>query len=88
MTDRKWILAGTAIALIATAGFGFGLGRLTDKPPASEPAPGKEETPHEEGFVALDAADAVKAGVLTTSIGRGGGSELVLPGRVALAANA
>lgn len=88
MTDRKWILAGTAIALIATAGVGFGLGRLTDKPAVSEPAHGKEEAPHEEGFVALDAADAVKAGVLTTSIGHGGGSELVLPGRVALAANA
>lgn len=88
MTDRKWILAGAA-ALAVTAGLGFGLGRLTDKTPAAAPAhEEKEEAPHEEGFVALGAADAVKAGVLTTTVGHGGGSELVLPGRVALAANA
>jgi len=88
MTDRKWILAGAATALIATAGLGFSLGRLTDKAPAATEEPAEEESHHEDGFVALSAADAAKAGVLTTTVGRGGGSELVLPGRVALAANA
>lgn len=88
MTDRKWILAGAA-ALAVTAGLGFGLGRLTDKTPVVASAHGeKEEATHQEGFVALDATDAVKAGVLTTTVGRGGGSELVLPGRVTLVANA
>jgi cobalt-zinc-cadmium efflux system membrane fusion protein len=88
MTARKWILAGAATALVATAGLGFGLGRLTDKTPAAAEEHAEEEAPHKEGFVALSAADAVKAGVMTTTVGRGGGSELVLPGRVALAVNA
>jgi cobalt-zinc-cadmium efflux system membrane fusion protein len=89
MTERKWILAGAATALVVTAGLGFGVGRLTDKAPVEAPAHEvKEEVGHEEGFVALSAADAVKAGVLTTTVGRGGGSELVVPGRVALAVNA
>lgn len=89
MTDRKWILAGAATALVAAIGLGFGAGRLTDKVPADAPAHEKEEgAPHEEGFVALSVADAARAGVLTTTVGRGGGSELVLPGRVALAVNA
>lgn len=87
MTDRKWILAGAA-ALALTASLGFGLGRLTDSAPAKGARAETEEAPHEEGFVALDAADALKAGVLTTTVGRGGGAELVLPGRVALSANA
>ncbi|WP_454761372.1 efflux RND transporter periplasmic adaptor subunit [Caulobacter segnis] len=88
MTNRNLLLAGAAIALIATAGLGFGLGRMTDKAPAAAEGHAEEEAPHDEGFVALSAADATKAGVLTTTVGRGGGSELVLPGRVALAANA
>lgn len=89
MNDRKWILAGAAAALVTTAGLGFGLGRLTDPAPARPPVhEEKGEAPHEEDFVALSAADAFKAGVLTTTVGRGGGSELVLPGRVALAVNA
>lgn len=87
MIARKWMMAGAATALAAALGLGYGLGRLTDKAPAPAHEQG-EEAPHEEGFVALSAADAAKAGVLTTSVGRGGGSELVLPGRVALAANA
>jgi cobalt-zinc-cadmium efflux system membrane fusion protein len=88
MTDRKWILAGTATALVVTASLGFGLGRLTDKAPAATEEHAEEEAHHEESFVALSAAEAVKAGVLTTTAGRGGGSELVLPGRVALGVNA
>lgn len=88
MTDRKWILAGAATALIVTAGLGFGLGRLTDETPSIVEGHSEKESPHEEGFVALSAADAIKAGVLTTTVGRGGGAELVLPGRVALAVNA
>jgi cobalt-zinc-cadmium efflux system membrane fusion protein len=88
MTDRKWILAGATTALIATAGLGFSLGRLTDKTPPAVEGHAEEEPSHEEGFVALSAADASKAGVLTTTVGRGGGAELVLPGRVALAVNA
>jgi membrane fusion protein, heavy metal efflux system len=87
MTNRKWMMAVTA--LTAALGLGYGAGRLTDKAPAQAPAHEEgEDAPHEEGFVALSAADAARAGVLTASVGRGGGSELVLPGRVALAANA
>jgi cobalt-zinc-cadmium efflux system membrane fusion protein len=89
MIERKWMMAGAGIALTAALGLGYGVGRLADKAPTQAPAHEEgEEAPHEEGFVALSTADAAKAGVLTASVGRGGGSELVLPGRVALAANA
>jgi cobalt-zinc-cadmium efflux system membrane fusion protein len=83
------MMAGAATAIAAALGLGYGAGRLTDKAPAEAPAhEDGEEAPHENGFIALSAADAAKAGVLTVPVGRGGGSELVLPGRVALAANA
>lgn len=89
MIERKWMMAGTGIALTAALGLGYGVGRLADRTPAEAPThEDGEEAHYEEGFVALSAADAAKAGVLTASVGRGGGSELVLPGRVALAANA
>lgn len=89
MSARKWMMAGAGTALAAALGLGYGAGRLTDKAPAQAPAHEEgEEAPHEEGFIELSAADAAKAGVLTVAVGRGGGSELVLPGRVALAANA
>lgn len=91
MIDRKWILAGVATVALTTAiGLGFGIARLTDKAPAEAgdaEVHGGAEAAHQDGFVALSAADAVKAGVLTATVGRGGGAELVLPGRVALAAN-
>jgi len=89
MTDLRVILASSAAGLALALGVGFGLGRITQP---SSPTGTEHETrgtaPHEDGFVALTAADAVKAGVLTTTVGRGGGAELILPGRAALAANA
>ncbi len=89
MTDRRLILASAAAGLALAVGLGFGLGRVTQAPPAVDADhESSEPAPHEDGFVALNAADALKAGVLTTTVGRGGGGELVLPGRVALAANA
>ncbi len=88
MTNRNLFLAGAAVALVAAAGLGFGLARLTDKAPDAAEDHAKDEAGQEDGFVTLSPADAAKAGVLTTAVGRGGGSELVLPGRVALVANA
>ncbi|MDQ8029532.1 MAG: efflux RND transporter periplasmic adaptor subunit, partial [Brevundimonas sp.] len=94
MTTRKhWLMTGAAV--VVALGVGFGAARLFDSPaPAADAhAEGEEhgddhgeETP--EGFVALSEQDAAAAGVILTGLQRGGGSELRLPGHVAIAPGA
>lgn len=48
---------------------------------------GDEHAEESEGFVPLKPADAEAAGVELAKVERGGGSELLLPGRVAIAPN-
>ena len=91
MTSRKhWLMTGTAV--IAALGLGFGAARLFDAPaPAEAHAEGEEGHAEEaapEGFVALTDQQATAAGVAVTTPQRGGGSELRLPGHVAVAPGA
>ncbi len=74
-----------AVLLATTAG--FIIARVFD-PHGAEPLHAveeehAEEAEHVEGFVALSAADAPGAGVELVAIERGGGVDLLLPGRVA-----
>lgn len=90
--DRRLLLGGAAAAVILlAAGAGFGLARLTAPSPADSHA---EEGEHgddhaegeaaAEGFVALNAEDARRLNIGIATVGRGGGAELTLPGRVSL----
>lgn len=89
--DRKLLIGATAIALVGI-GAGFVLARSFDPHSAvalhEDDAGDHGEEEHAEGFVALKPADAAAAGVMLARVERGGGSDLLLPGRVALAANA
>ncbi len=86
--DRKWIAAGAALAVVA-GGVGFGAARLLDRPAAPEGAEHAEgEQAHAEaGFIPLTAEQAQAAGVVVTTIQRGGGADIILPGRVGLSPN-
>lgn len=91
------IIAGS---IVVAAGLGFGAAKWSAEAPAAQEhseAEGDhegegekhagEEKGGEEGFVALPAQAAAAAGVEVTTVGRGGGSELILPGRAAFAPN-
>ncbi|GGL11536.1 efflux RND transporter periplasmic adaptor subunit [Caulobacter rhizosphaerae] len=83
----------SAIALIAAAGLGYGAAQLfQDRPAAPAPASEKDGVEHgdhgETGLVPLKPADAAAAGVSIVPPRRGGGVDILLPGRVTLAANA
>ena len=89
MIARRYVIA-SAVALIAAAGLGYGVAHLVEGRSA---APAHEEgAEHEErgatDLVPLKLADAAAAGVSVVSPGRGGGADILLPGRVTLAANA
>ncbi|NJC32601.1 cobalt-zinc-cadmium efflux system membrane fusion protein [Sphingomonas jejuensis] len=79
---------------MAALGVGFSAARLTEQSPvraeAEEHAEGEEhaEESAAPGFVQLTPTAAAAAGVQLASLERGGGSELVLPGRVAFAPGA
>jgi cobalt-zinc-cadmium efflux system membrane fusion protein len=86
-------LIASAVALIAAAGLGFGAAQLLQhRPAAPAPAPEHEGVEHgnhgETDLVPLKPADAAAAGVSVVTPGRGGGADILLPGRVTLAANA
>jgi len=89
--DRHWLVTGAAV--IAALGVGFGAARLMPgaAPRADTHAEGEEHAKEEtgaEGFVALTAADAAGAGVTVATAKRGGGVDLMLPGRVEFAPGA
>lgn len=102
--DRKTlILLSTVGVAAAVAGLGAGSLIWRDTPAAEQHEAGKHaegehadaEGEHtegaeagEEGFVALPPQTASAAGVEVTTVSRGGGAELLLPGRAAFAPNA
>ena len=78
--DRKTLFVGIAI-LAALAG-GYGIARITG-PRASAPAETTDEHAEEGGGIAkLTPAQATAAGIVVVSVGRGGGSDVQLTGRV------
>jgi cobalt-zinc-cadmium efflux system membrane fusion protein len=90
MIARRFVIA-SAVALIAAAGLGYGAAQLVEgrsASPVSQEEGGAHEEHGEPGFVPLKIADAAAAGVSVVTPGRGGGADILLPGRVTLAANA
>lgn len=88
--NKHWLMTG--VAVVAALGVGFGAARLMPMPTAPDAVHAEEEE-HEaeaatEGFVALTAAEATAAGVTVADVERGGGSGLMLSGRVAFAPGA
>lgn len=89
MTSNKhWLVTGAAIVVALGVGFGASqmMPRQTMAPAAHEDEAGHPESP--EGVISLSASEALAAGVQITSVERGGGSELLLPGRVEFASGA
>jgi cobalt-zinc-cadmium efflux system membrane fusion protein len=81
-------LIASAAALIAAAGLGYAAAQLVERRPPS-PAHGTQSAEHAEAdLVPLKLADAAAAGVSVITPGRGGGADILLPGRVTLVANA
>lgn len=95
----KGARVGIFAAVVLASGAGFGLARVFDP---HAPSSGAEtgaahddhagdshegEQDHVEGFVALKPEDAPAAGVQLAQVERGGGVDLILPGRVAIAVN-
>lgn len=87
--DRYWLMTGAAVAV--ALGVGFGAAQLMpDRAVLADPHE-DAETPAakaSEGFVALAPAAAAAAGISVVAVERGGGSGLMLPGRVAFAPGA
>lgn len=89
--ERHWLLTG--VAVVVALGVGFGASQLMPNSPPKEDehAEHGEEGGHEEageGVVALTPAKAAAAGVTVVALERGGGSELMLSGRVEFAPGA
>ena len=87
--EKHWLITGAAVVI--ALGAGFGAARITDRPAGEEAhAEGEDhaEGEAEEGFVALAPEAAAQAGVTLTEATRGGGAELLLPGRVEFAPGA
>jgi len=84
-------LIASAAALVAAAGLGYGAAQFTahrPAPPAHEEEGGEPGEHGASDLVPLKLADAAAAGVSVVTPGRGGGADILLPGRVTLAANA
>jgi len=90
VSARRYIIA-SGVALVAAAGLGYGAARLVEDrrvAPVRE-ADGAEHQEHgATDLVPLKLADAAAAGVSVVTPARGGGGDILLPGRVTLAANA
>ena len=81
--NRNWLLGGAA--LIAALGTGYGIAQLTDR--AGEPAAEAEHDEGEhadapEGVVVLTAQQITSSGIAVVPVGRGGGAETRIAGRV------
>jgi membrane fusion protein, heavy metal efflux system len=94
---EKRIALSLAAVATAAAATGLGVGSLVwrEGPSSKASAEEHEEEGHSEAeeeeagdFVPLPASEASAAGVETVTVSRGGGSELLLPGRVVFAPNA
>lgn len=91
MIARRHVIA-SAVALLAAAALGYGAAHLVEGRSATLAHEAEDGAEHEEhgptDLVPLKLADASAAGVSVITPGRGGGADILLPGRVTLAANA
>jgi cobalt-zinc-cadmium efflux system membrane fusion protein len=80
--DRKSLL--TAAALVIALGAGFGLAKLTNRPPAAEAEAesGEEHAEAASDKVKLTPQQASAAGISVVTVARGGAGDLRLTGRV------
>ena len=87
-TRKTWLMAGAAVAVVAIGGGAFLLTRDGPAPSAqvqaSAEAGAEEEAAGkvEEGVIALTPAQIEAAGITVMAVGRGGGGEIRLAGRV------
>lgn len=89
MTNKTWLMAGVAAAILVVGG-GYAIFRMTaaDPAPATEEQHAEEEGDHageeggEEGHVDLTAAQIEAANIEVVRVGRGGGVETHIAGRV------
>jgi membrane fusion protein, heavy metal efflux system len=88
-TNKNKLIAGAAIAALVLGGGGVMLGRTVFAPtaataPAEEAGHGEEEDHGPEGFIAMDAARAQTAGIVTEAVSPGGlAAEIIAQGVVA-----
>ena len=87
-TRKSWLMAGAAVAVVVIGGAVFLMTR--DGAPPSTPVPASAEAGHEgeaageakEGVITLTPAQIEAAGITVMAVGRGGGGETRLAGRV------
>lgn len=92
--DKKTLISAAAVVIALAAG--FGLAKLSDRPPAAETGHADEQTDehgeeHAEGggdVVRLTPQQAAAAGVAVVTVGQGGAGDLRLTGRVEAAPGA
>ncbi|MGE7197428.1 efflux RND transporter periplasmic adaptor subunit [Brevundimonas sp.] len=84
-TRTTWLMAGAAVAVVAIGGGAFLLTRDGPAPVQASAEAGAEEEAAgkvEEGVIALTPAQIEAAGITVMAVGRGGGGEIRLAGRV------
>lgn len=92
--DKRLLIGGVAAVALLSVTVGFVVARLADphgfveSAESEEGEEGGEEGEQQEGFVALKPDEAVQSGVTLAKVERGGGSDLILAGRVAVIPNA
>jgi cobalt-zinc-cadmium efflux system membrane fusion protein len=84
--DKKALLSGAAI--LAALAVGYGLASLRAPAAKDRHAEPAAEAKTEEGRIEILAADASAAGIAVVTVGRGGGSDVRLTGRVEAAPDA
>lgn len=90
--SKRNLLTGVALAAALAAGYGLATFRAAPQASHSEDAHADEDhaapARAEEGFIPLSADQAAAAGVAVVTVGRGGGSDIRLTGRVEAAPDA
>lgn len=86
LKSPRWLIAGSVAAIVVVAG-GYTVFRLMDSPDAAEAEHAEDEEDHadeggEEGHIDLTPAQVEAADIEVVAVGRGGGEETHIAGRV------
>ena len=86
LKSPRWLIAGSVAAIVVVAG-GYTVFRLMDSPDAAEAEHAEDEAGHadeggEEGHIDLTPAQVEAADIEVVAVGRGGGEETHIAGRV------